>query len=540
MQNSYIHNAGQWHLVDNTYAHHTGQWHLVQNAYVHRNGQWHLAHSVGSNLDRVYDTPGNFTYKVPDGVYNIQLSYPTPTGISSFKINKVTPGQEIPITIGEYGTTSSVMLSTSSTYILPAFDVAVLSLVTEIDGWLNIEFSATSPTGVAASSSSTNVTAQAAAAAAGAIYDIEFEGYQGTGAATMSLTPVKTEYITNWPNARVLEYKWSGRNQIRTSGTLTAKGNYFTYRFAQNDDPQRGFGSYTYIYNLQQILKLTISPANTSTNAGTGLVISPAAFSSNATVGRTYTQQFNASGGTAPYSWATSVGAINNSGLLTISPSTLAAAGTLSVTVTATSANSLTGTITPVLNIFAGDGTEGGGVLSISPTALPGGTVGVAYNQTVTVSSGVAPYNWDVASATTVDGISISASGATLTVAGTPTVNGSVTIPYTITDSSEGGSLSISGSLGFTVNAVSVSAPTVSGINPSSGPRTGGTSVTITGNNFTNATGATIGGVSITSFNVLNNTTIVGTTAAASSGTVNVIVYNSAGSGTGAGLFTYT
>ena len=127
MQNSYVHNAGQWHLVDNTYAHHSGQWHLVQNAYVHYNGQWHLAQSAGSNLDRVYDTPGNFTYKVPDGVYNIQLSYPTPTGISSFKINNVAPGQEIPITIGEYGTTSSVSVSSSSTYILPAFDVPVLS-----------------------------------------------------------------------------------------------------------------------------------------------------------------------------------------------------------------------------------------------------------------------------------------------------------------------------------------------------------------------------------------------------------------------------
>jgi hypothetical protein len=539
MQNSYVHNAGQWHLVDNTYAHHSGQWHLVQNAYVHYNGQWHLAQSAGSNLDRVYDTPGNFTYKVPDGVYNIQLSYPTPTGISSFKINNVAPGQEIPITIGEYGTTSSVSVSSSSTYILPAFDVSVLSLVTAIDGWLYLTVSAATPSGQSATVSSNNQAASAAAKAAGAIYEIGYEGYQGTLAATMSLTPVKSEYLTNWPRARIIQTKWGGRNNIRTLGELTSIGGYFTYKFSQNDDNQRGADYYTYGYNLQQILKLTVSPASTGTSIG-GLIVSPSSFSANAIVATTYTQQFSASGGNAPYTWATSVGAINSSGLLTISAGTLAAAGTLAVTVTATSANSLTGTITPILNISADNGTGSGGVLSISPTALPGGTVGVAYNQTVTVSGGVAPYNWDVATATTVDGISISASGATLTVAGTPTVNGSVTIPYTITDSSEGGSLSISGSLGFSVSAVAVSAPTVSGISPSSGPRTGGTSVTISGSNFSAATGATIGGVSITSFTALNNTTITGVTGAASSGTVNVIVYNSAGSGSGSGLFTYT
>lgn len=450
MQNSYVHNDGQWHLVNNIYAHDSGQWHLVNNAYVHHNGQWHLTKSAGSNLDQTYETPGDFTYKVPAGVYNVQLTYPTPGGMKTFGIPDVTPGQEIPITIGEYGTTSSVTVS-SSTYVLPAFDVPVLSLVTAIDGWLNIEFSATSPTGVAATSNSDNVTAQAVAASVGAMYNIEFEGYQQSGSANMVLTPVKTEYIINWPNARILEYKWGGRNNLRTAGTLTAKGNYFTYRFAQNDDPQRGFGSYTYIYNLQQILKLTVSPAGTGTVAGSSLIVSPSSFSSNAVRSTLFTQQFSASGGTAPYTWSASAGLINSSGLWSYTPPT---AGTLEVVITATSANGETGTITPTLNISAGDGTDSGGTLSISPTALPNGTVGSAYNQSVTVSGGVAPYSWDIPGATTVDGISISASGATLTVAGTPTANGSVTIPYTITDSSEGGVLTLSGSLGFTVAAL--------------------------------------------------------------------------------------
>jgi hypothetical protein len=450
MQNSYVHNDGQWHLVNNTYAHNSGQWHLVKNAYVHHDGQWHLTKSLGSNLDQTYETPGDFTYKVPAGVYNVQLTYPTPYGMKTFGIPDVTPGQEIPITIGEYGTTSSVTVS-SSTYVLPAFDVPVLSLVTAIDGWLNIEFSATSPTGAAATSSSDNVAAQAAASSAGAIYNIEFEGYQQSGSAQMSLTPVKTEYIINWPNARILEYKWGGRNNLRTAGSLTAKGNYFTFRFAQNDDPQRGFGSYTYIYNLQQILKLTVSPAGTGTVAGNSLIVTPSSFSSNAVISRLFTQQFSASGGKAPYTWGTSAGSINSSGLWSYTPPV---SGTLAVSITATDTDGVTGTITPTLNISAGDNTIVDNGLSISPTSLPNGTAGSAYNQTVTVSGGVAPYSWDIPTATTVDGISISSSGGTLTVAGTPTTDGSVTIPYTITDSSQGGVITLSGSLGFTVSKI--------------------------------------------------------------------------------------
>jgi hypothetical protein len=452
MQNSYVHNDGQWHLVNNTYAHDNGQWHLVKNAYVHHDGQWHLTKSLGSNLDKTYETPGDFTYKVPAGVYNVQLTYPTPYGMKTFGIPDVTPGQEIPITIGEYGTTSSVTVS-SSTYVLPAFDVPVLSLVTAIDGWLNIEFSATSPSGIAAVSNTDNVGAQAVAASVGAIYNIEFEGYQQSGSAEMSLTPVKTEYITNWPNARILEYKWSGRNQIRTSGTLTAKGNYFTFRFAQNDDPQRWFGSYTYIYNLQQILKLTVSPASTSTVAGNSLIITPSSFGANAVSSRLFTQQFSASGGRAPYTWNATIGSITLDGRWSYTPPTN---GILEVGITVTDADGITGTITPTLNISAGDTTIVDNGLSISPTSLPNGTVGSAYNQTVTVSGGVAPYSWDIPGATTVDGIAVRASGGTLTIVGTPTAAGSVTIPYTITDSSQGGVITLTGSLGFTVSALPV------------------------------------------------------------------------------------
>ena len=55
---------------------------------------------------------------------------------------------------------------------------------------------------------------------------------------------------------------------------------------------------------------------------------------------------------------------------------------------------------------------------------------------------------------------------------------------------------------------------TVTSVSPSSGTLNGGTAITITGTDFTGATGATINGVPITSFAVVNSTTITGVTPA--------------------------
>jgi hypothetical protein len=82
-------------------------------------------------------------------------------------------------------------------------------------------------------------------------------------------------------------------------------------------------------------------------------------------------------------------------------------------------------------------------------------------------------------------------------------------------------------------------APTVTAINPTSGPIGGGTAVTITGTNFTGATGVTIGGAQATGLSVVNATTITATTGAHAAGVVDVVVTTPNGVGAGTGLFTY-
>lgn len=82
-------------------------------------------------------------------------------------------------------------------------------------------------------------------------------------------------------------------------------------------------------------------------------------------------------------------------------------------------------------------------------------------------------------------------------------------------------------------------APTVSSISPSSGPLGGGVSVTITGNNFTGATGVTIGGTAATSVTVASDTSITCTTPAHSAGTASVLVTTPDGTNSANTLYTY-
>jgi hypothetical protein len=81
--------------------------------------------------------------------------------------------------------------------------------------------------------------------------------------------------------------------------------------------------------------------------------------------------------------------------------------------------------------------------------------------------------------------------------------------------------------------------PTVTVCSPSVGPTPGGTPVTISGTDFTSGSTVTIGGVAATSVVVLNSATLTCVTPAHAAGTVDVVVTNVVGPGTGVGLFTY-
>ena len=91
------------------------------------------------------------------------------------------------------------------------------------------------------------------------------------------------------------------------------------------------------------------------------------------------------------------------------------------------------------------------------------------------------------------------------------------------------------------VSPTGSTAPSISSVSPSSGPDSGGTSVTIVGSNFTGATAVSIGASTLLSgsFTVVDDTHITFTTPANAAGIVDISVINPGGSAVYPSGFTY-
>jgi IPT/TIG domain len=81
--------------------------------------------------------------------------------------------------------------------------------------------------------------------------------------------------------------------------------------------------------------------------------------------------------------------------------------------------------------------------------------------------------------------------------------------------------------------------PVITGVSPDSGPTTGGTAVTITGEDFTVVTQVAFGGVP-TSYTIVSSTEIIATSPPESAGTVTVHMGDLAGPVPTVGEFTYS
>jgi hypothetical protein len=122
---------------------------------------------------------------------------------------------------------------------------------------------------------------------------------------------------------------------------------------------------------------------------------------------------------------------------------------------------------------------------------------------------------------------------ATQITANTPAhAQGSVNVLVTNPD---GQSTTLAG--GFTFGT---SAPTLTGVSPTTGLTAGGTSVTLTGTNFASGATLTFGGAAATSVVVVSTTQITAKAPPHKPGAVNIVVTNPNGqSGTLSSSFTY-
>lgn len=180
----------------------------------------------------------------------------------------------------------------------------------------------------------------------------------------------------------------------------------------------------------------TGSRAYAITVAAPTLTLNPTSLSA-ATAYSAYSQTFTATGGTASYTYSITSGTLPNG--LTLSPGgvlsgTPIAGGTFNFTVTAQDASTGTGpysTAKPYsINVAV--------PIVIAPANLPTMSYGAVYNQTLSSSGGVAPYNYSLVSGSLPLGVSMSSAGV---ISGTPRSFGFFPI---IVKSTDANNLSIS------------------------------------------------------------------------------------------------
>ena len=304
-------------------------------------------------------------------------------------------------------------------------------------------------------------------------------------------------------------YTWSATGlpaglSINSTGTIsgtptTATGSPFSVQVTATDTVSYTGNSGSKSYSLTvSVPTITLSPASLP----------------NGISGASYSQSITASGGTPSYTYSVTTGSLpaglslSSSGAL--SGTITAAAGAYSFTVQAKDSYNSTGTKAYTLTVYS--------PISITTSSLPAGTVGVAYTSTtLAATGGSGTYTWSATGLPA--GLSINSTG---TISGTPTTaTGSpFSVQVTATDTVSYTGNSGSKSYSLTVNPP---APTVASISPNSGPTAGGTSVVITGTNFTGVTAVSFGGTSAISFTV-NSATQITATSPAGTGTVDVTV----------------
>ncbi len=193
------------------------------------------------------------------------------------------------------------------------------------------------------------------------------------------------------------------------SGTPSAAGNY-TFQITVTDSTgASGVGQFSILVSndLTLLSPRTLPPAYTA---------------------QPYSFTFLAGGGTAPYSWAVTGGALPSGMQLAAQTGVLSgtplAAGAYLFTVRVTDSAGTSRTDSFTLLVAAG--------LAISPDVLPAATLGAAYSQTLAVSGGVPPYTWTLTAGALPPAMTLNQQGV---LSGTPALIGVFTFTVRVTDS---------------------------------------------------------------------------------------------------------
>ena len=243
--------------------------------------------------------------------------------------------------------------------------------------------------------------------------------------ASLSNAVVNSAYsVTLVATGGTSPYAWSvSTGSLPTGLTLNSSG------FLSGTPTTAG----TYNFTVQA-LDSTSPTAQTATHAYSITVAAALAITTatlpNALATSAYTTTLSAAGGTAPYAWIVSAGALP-SGL------SLAPNGTLSGTPTVAGTYTFTAQVTDTTAPTPQTATKAfaltvSGSLSVTTASVPNGLASTAYTSALSASGGTGPYSWSVSSGALPTGLTLSSAG---TISGTPTTAGTFTFTVQAADS---------------------------------------------------------------------------------------------------------
>ncbi|WP_374057830.1 putative Ig domain-containing protein [Xanthomonas sp. WHRI 6108] len=279
-------------------------------------------------------------------------------------------------------------------------------------------------------------------------------------------------------------------------------------------------GSFNVTVTATDANTFTATQAYALTVAGPNLAL-PASTLPAGTAGQAYSAAITpATGGTAPYRYALTAGALPNGVVVDAATGRLSGtptlSGTFNFTLTATDS-----TPSPAAQASQNYSvTIAAATLVLAQPTLPPAVRGSAYNQVITASGGVAPYRYSIASGTLPAGLTLASDG---TLSGTPTTQGTSSFTIAVADA---GNASATQAYSFTVSdaapvAVADVAATMSDA---------AVTVAVTANDTGNITAIAIAAAPTNGTAVVNGLELVYTPAAGFVGT-DVVSYTVTGSG---------
>jgi hypothetical protein len=206
-------------------------------------------------------------------------------------------------------------------------------------------------------------------------------------------------------------YHWSlASGTLPTGLTLAASGTITGMPAAAVNSAPIGFqvtDSGSPAQSSERTLSLTIAPS---------ALIVPTQSLPTGEVGVAYAATLSASGGTQPYRWSITSGAL-------VAGLSLGAGGSISGTPAATTGASITFQVqdssAPVLTQSVTLPTKVNAALAVTTTSLPGAQVGKPYTATLTATGGTQPLSWSLASGSLPGGLALASSSGV--ISGTPT-----------------------------------------------------------------------------------------------------------------------